>query len=308
MIEKSRLSCSVLICTRNRPQDIMTFLGSLKAQSSKPNELVVVDSSDQPLTEYAPFNEQCRALEHEGITVVYAHTRPGLTYQRNQAVARATSKILYFFDDDVILDRDYIKVMQAIFEANPHYAGGMGNVTNDTYKKPFIDYAIRKIFLLPRLDPSGTFTISGMPLHPYGSPTSAHVEVLGGCNMAYRRAIFARHHFDERLGGYGYMEDVDLSYRVSRYAPLFYNPAATLQHMQSPVSRDKIEANRAMFIRNYSYLFFKNIYPHARWRILPYAWSVMGLFVQLLLVRDAAYARGYARGLAEFYKTRLPSP
>lgn len=303
----TKLSCSALVCTRNRPEDIARFLGSLKTQTSLPHELVVVDSSDQPLAQNTHFNELCRQLEQQQVAIVYAHTRPGLTYQRNQAVARATSKVLYFFDDDVILDPDYLATMQSVFEANPHYAGGMGNVTNDSYKKPLIDYSLRKLFLLPRLDDSGTFTASGMPMHPYGAPSPAHVHVLGGCNMAYRRAIFARHHFDERLGGYGYMEDVDLSYRVSRYAPLFYNPCATLKHMNSPLSRDKVEANRAMFIRNYSYLFFKNIYPHARWRLLLYYWSVIGLFVQVLMVRDLAFIRGYIRGLREFYKTRLPS-
>lgn len=307
MTLKRSLSCSVLVCTRNRSTDMYTFLASLMVQTVVPEELVIIDSSDQPLQKSERFNELCHAVQQKNIMVIYAHTRPGLTYQRNQAVTRATGKILYFFDDDVILDPHYLERMQAIFEDNPHYAGGMGNVTNDTYEKPLLDYTIRKFFLLPRLDPRGIFTASGMPMHPYGSPTAAHVQVLGGCNMAYRRAIFARHHFDERLGGYGYLEDVDLSYRVSRYAPLFYNPAAMVQHMHSPVSRDKIEANRAMFIRNYSYLFFKNMYPHARWRLLLYCWSITGLFVQLLLIRDAAYVRGYIRGLREFYKTRLPT-
>src|SRR4029078_6364202 len=109
---KNRLSCSVLICTRNRPDDLNIFLASLKTQKTLPNELVIIDSSDQPLNQMHSFNTQCHELQYCNVAVIYAHTRPGLTYQRNQAVSRATGKILYFFDDDVILDPHYITEMQ----------------------------------------------------------------------------------------------------------------------------------------------------------------------------------------------------
>lgn len=307
MEPKRPLTCSVILCTRNRPDDVVTFLASLKHQTTLPNELIVVDSSDRMLQEHESFCRLQNEFKQQGIHVVYVHTRPGLTYQRNQGVAHSTGKILYFFDDDVILAPDCLQEMQQVFADNSRYAGGMCNVTNDTYQMSWFDRALRRLFLLSRHDPRGIFTPSGMPMHPYGSQLFAEVEVLGGCCMAYRRAVFARHHFDERLGRYAYMEDVDLSYRVSRYAPLFYNPKARLQHMQSPLSRDKMEENRAMFIRNYSYLFFKNMYPHARWRIILYWWSILGLFVQFLLIRDLAFLRGYVRGLREFRQTGLPA-
>ena len=119
--------------------------------------------------------------------------------------------------------------------------------------------------------------------------------------MAYRRRVFAKHRFDERLGGYAYMEDCDLSARVSFESRLLFNPEARLFHFHSPASRDAVVKNKAMLMHNYSYLFFKNFYPKNRLKIIAYAWSVAGLFLEALIIRRWDYIRGYANGLRQFY-------
>ena len=40
------MTVSVLVPTRNRPDDLRTFVASLVGQTRKPDELVIVDSSD----------------------------------------------------------------------------------------------------------------------------------------------------------------------------------------------------------------------------------------------------------------------
>ena len=93
------------------------------------------------------------------------------------------------------------------------------------------------------------------------------------------------------------MEDCDFSRRVSYKYPLFFNSSAYLCHYASPVARDAVEKNRAMYIHNYTYLFFKNVYPHNRIKLVCYLWSVLGLFVEALLLRNYQYIQGYVRGL-----------
>jgi len=298
---------SVILCTRNRPDDVARFLPSLRDQVELPHELIVVDSSTTPLHDTAHFVAALQELQARGVRCIYAHTRPGLTYQRNYGISIATGDVFYFFDDDVILEPDYLRAMNMIFANHPHYAGGMGTVTNMAQRRTRLDRAVRRLFLLTRYDARGQFTASGMPTHAYGTMQFGDVETLGGCCMAYRRAVFTQNTFDEQFGGYAYMEDADMAYRVSRTARLFYNPQARLQHLHSPVSRDKREHNRAMFMCNFSYLFFKNIYPNARWRIIPYTWTVLGLFAHACLARDRAFFKGYARGLVLFYRTRRPA-
>lgn len=293
---QQHLTASVIICTRNRPEDLRRCLNSIRAQSLQPEELVIIDGSDQQCSEI-----DSASFKQLFSRVVYKHTQPGLTYQRNVGIENADGDVIYFFDDDVVLERDYLFEMQKIFTTHPEYNGGMGYVTGVPAKKNNLYRAVQTCFLLQKDNASGTFTASGMPTHAYGCSDFTEVEVLGGCCMAYRSTVFKNHRFDERLKRYGYMEDCDFSWRVSRDGKLFYNPAARLAHLQSPLARDKIVDNKAMFINNYTYLFFKNFYPHNRVKIILYMWSVLGLFVQALIFRRFKDMHGYLIGLRRYY-------
>lgn len=291
----SALRNSVIICTRNRLWDIMRALPSLGAQSVLPDELIIVDSSTEPISQNEAYNELVNQLSFP--TYTYVHTSPGLPYQRNIGVAHATGDLVHFFDDDVILARDYLAIMTRIFMSNERYLGGMGSVQNMYgYGDAFLCQLFRSFFLLQRNYARGKFTLSGMPTHAYGTDTFKEVEVLGGCCMSYRGIVFEQHVFDERLSGYAFMEDCDFSYRVSQDGPLFFTPEAKLEHFHSPVAREAQERVAAMTVHNYTYLFFKNFYPRNRLRIIAYYWSLLGLFLEALMRRRWGAARGYLRG------------
>lgn len=297
------ITSSIIICTRNRPNDLRVCLDSIAAQTMLPQELIIVDSSDIPLSEQRTFNECFSSARFPNIALIYTHTKPGLTHQRNVGIMRSTGDVLYFFDDDVKLENSYLDQMNTIFAQHQHYGGGMGAITNISPRASYWQRVLRTIFLLQQDYSSGRFTWSGMPTHAYGQLSFRDVEVLGGCCMAYRREFMIKHRFDEHLTRYAFMEDCDVSRRISLDAPLFYNPYAQLQHFNSPLARDRVVDNRAMYIKNYSYLFFKNFYPRQKLRIIGYVWSVIGLFVEALLVRRADYIRGYMAGLwSYFYK------
>lgn len=292
-----KLTNSVIICTRNRINDLVNALGSIQRQTVSPGELIIVDSSTDPVDTTQEFKHIFNEHNFPCTRLVYKHTEPGLTYQRNRGIELSTGEVLYFFDDDVLLEPSYLAEMQKIFDKQPDVGGGMGTITP---MEPFChnwNITLRKFFLLQRDYSSGKFTFSGMPTHAYGTEHFRMVEVLGGCCMAFRRKALEKHKFDENLRFYGYMEDCDISWRVSREYPLFYNPAARLQHLNSPLNRDKVIENRAMLVRNYTYLFFKNVFPHRRLALLGYCWSIIGLFIEALLLRQTAYIHGYCKGL-----------
>lgn len=296
-----KITSSVIICTRNRFNDLIRMLDSLRQQTIYPDELIIIDSSDKKLIDDSQFLETFNTKRFAQTNLIYKHTKPGLTYQRNIGISCAKKDIIYFFDDDVILDKEYLEQMNQAFINNPHAAGGMGTIRNIPGKNIDIYRLLHSIFLLQRDYASGNFTSSGMPTHAYGTEKFKSVQVLGGCCMAYKTNILKKYQFDETLNGYAYMEDSDMARRISYEAPLFFNPAATLQHFNSPISRDAIVENRAMFIHNYSYLFFKNFYSRNRLKIIPYCWSILGLFVEALLLRNTAYLKGYYRGLKRFF-------
>jgi GT2 family glycosyltransferase len=301
------LSNGVIVCTRNRYTDICTFLCSLQNQTLRPVELVIIDSSDKPLSQDQLFVELCARHEQNGTRMIVEHTRPGTSYQRNVGAMRAHADILHFFDDDVELASDYIEQMTSIFTENPTYGGGMGSVQNLPAPAGYVYRGLRSFFLLQQDRSSGMFTWSGMPTHTYGTHTFKQVEVLGGCCMAFRRSIYMQYMFDENLekmSGYAYMEDCDLSWRVSRNHALFFNPAARLNHYHSPANRDGADKRAALYIHNYSYLFFKNLYPQTKIKIIAYLWSIFGLYLQAVVYRQWNHVRGYTKGLRYFYSNR----
>jgi GT2 family glycosyltransferase len=300
-------SSTVIVCTRNRVHDLITMLASLKKQTVLPNEIIVIDASNEPVLHNQHF-AACWQELHQLACLIYHHTTPGLTAQRNKGVTLASGDILYFFDDDVILTPDYLEQMQRAFQRFPAYGGGMGTIAPCSRYKPWVNI-LRTLFFLQRDYAAGTFTLSGMPTHPYGTTTAKTVEVLGGCCMAFRSSVFKNYQFDEALTGYGYMEDSDFSYRVSRQWSLFFNPSAVLEHRQSPASRDSVADNKAMLIANYTYLFFKNCYPRSRLTALAYMWSVIGLWLEALcIVRNKQWLIGYAKGFkyALYHKAQRP--
>lgn len=299
------ITSTVIIATRNRLNDILVCLESLSQQTEAATEIIVVDSSDVPLNQQAAFNTIFTAEHFPYSVCVYHHTGPGAAYQRNEGAKLATGQVLHFLDDDTKLMPTYIQEMNNVFAQNVQYGGGMGCVLNVGQKVWSLDRLLRCIFLLQRDYASGNFTWSGMPTHVYGTTEFKEIEVLGGCCMSYRAEVFRKYLFDEQLGRYSYMEDCDTSLRVSRTRLLFYHPGAQLYHYHSPASRDSVEDNRAIFIRNYSYLFFKNFYPRNKFKIFAYGWSVIGLFLQALLIRNRAYVRGYIKGLRWYYAKQV---
>lgn len=290
-------------------EDLIKCLHSLAAQTVRANEIIIIDSSTTPLSEQELFTKSFNKQIFEESKLIYEHTQPGLTYQRNCGINRAHSEIIYFFDDDVVLEKKYLEKMQEIFETHPQFVGGMGTITNLEPYRFTLTRIFRKFFMLQRCYDSGKFTLSGMPTHPYGTDEFKKVKVLGGCCMAFRATVFKKYRFDENLRYYGYMEDADFSQRVSKKHQLFFNPAARLEHHESPENRVTLIDNRAMLMANYSYLFFKNVYPYHKWKILLYCWTVLGLFFEaLFIMRNKNYLKGYSRGLLFSIKNEFKIP
>ena len=302
------LHTSVIICTRNRPQEVASILTSLKLQTVQPTEILIIDSSSVQTILNPCVAHLWSSFYFPHSQLIYHHTQAGLTYQRNEGVTLSSGEIMYFFDDDVVLTKTYLERMNLVFLENPEYLGGMGTILPLSSYKPWVNIA-RALFFLQRNYSHGNFTISGMPTHAYGGKELKKVEALGGCCMAFRSSVFKHCSFDQALRLYGYMEDCDFSYRISRVGPLFFNPLAQLEHRQSPFNRDSIVDNKAMFIANYTYLFFKNFYPQNRLKVCAYMWSIIGLLLEaIIIVRDTRWIQGYIKGLLHAIKCKAQRP
>lgn len=106
----------------------MRCLKSLIAQSFPPDEVIIVDASDTE-DAYLKINEEFP----KDSRFKYLHTKPALTYQRNVGVGNSSGDIIFFFDDDTVLDKDFIKEITKVFESDPEekIGGVMGNNVNE---------------------------------------------------------------------------------------------------------------------------------------------------------------------------------
>jgi len=101
--------CSLVICTRDRPEELERCLNSLGTQSHRPDEVIVVDN--------APTDERTwHVAQMAGATYV-REDRPGLDVARN-AGARATQHaIIAYTDDDVVLHPRWLERLASAFDA-----------------------------------------------------------------------------------------------------------------------------------------------------------------------------------------------
>jgi GT2 family glycosyltransferase len=286
---REKLTISIVIPTKDRPQDIIRCIGSILIQALLPDEIIIVDASDGQ-----KLKSRIGAFKSGKINFIYIHTRPGLTYQRNVGIATSSGDIIIFLDDDVILDKEYIQNIMKVFEND--LKKNVGGVTgNNMFKKPqspfrhLIGHCYRTAFLLS-IYSNGKFRLSGHPTFVHEKVKKVlPIECLAGCNMAFRREIFEEFQFDKNLHGYAYMEDCDIAYRVSQKYKNMYTPFAKLVHNVSPISRDKEYARMKMEIENHHYLFKKNFPQDLKYRF-AFWWSVAGLFVRqacdLIMMRE----------------------
>lgn len=297
------LTISVIICTKNRFDDFKETIESLTDQHRLTDELVVVDSSD---------NENvCHYLESIEVPCEYRylHTAPGLTYQRNIGVKNSNGDLIFFFDDDVELNPNYIGLVEKVFEEDAsHLIGAVGGRISNSLnpgKVTFLFWLKRKFFntlryIFMQSDfGSGMFRYSGMPTHPHLLQDSRYIECLSGCCMAFRREVFRSAQFDEKLSGYGLMEDADISKQVLDAGyKIYFEAFAILTHKVSPQDRLKIGQLAEMAVINYAYLFQKNKHQQLM-RKLAYYWALLGLF--LLHGHSSLGRRGVINGIKRIF-------
>lgn len=295
---------SVIISTKNRAQDVIRCLESICIQTMLPNEIIIVDSSDtdQLKAELSAFHV---------LTIKYVRSKAGLTLQRNIGIRASSGDIIIFLDDDVTLDKDYIKKIMHVFEScRVRPIGGVtGEIVNTGKKKTmaqeiygFIDEVFAAFFFLVRSG-DGKFQLSGFPtiLRRGSKGKIKNIEFLYGCNMAFTRDVISRFEFDENLCGYAWGEDDDVAYRVSREYRNIYTPFARIVlNSVSPSTGGGNYAVMKMAMENHHYLFKKNLPQDLRHRAAFY-WSVVGLFaretITTLIKQDSNGLRGLLSGM-----------
>ncbi len=221
-------SLTVAICTRDRAERLGRLLASLdrvRATSPFPSvEIVVVDNAP-------PDDSTEKAVEAFADVRYEREPKAGLDFARNAALHAAKGDLVAYLDDDVVVDRNWLRGLAGACRDAPDAGGFTGLVLPfrlDTEAQVLFERHggfgrgfARREFRGARFD---------NPLHPVGAG------ILGaGCNMAFRRSLLMElGGFDEALdtgaplpgGG-----DLDMFYRVLRSGrTMVYEPEYAVRH------------------------------------------------------------------------------
>jgi len=306
----------LIVCTYRRPLAVRRLVDSLNGQIAPPEEVLVIDGSEDTSTETAVREMETLAL------VRYFRVPPedrGLTRQRNYGVARARSGIVAFLDDDTIPEPGYFEEIRACFRRHPD-AGGVGGYIAgprwwrvDPGGKPSVgvfrcgdwerreDYRwrLRKLLRLDSDSPPGWMPHFGHGRSVTFLPPDGNdypVEFMFGGASAWRREILDRHKFSTYFEGYGLYEDLSFSLQVSRTVPLYVCTAARLAHRHDEGGRPNSFLYGRMVVRNGWYV-WRQRWPHPS---VPdrLRWWAITLLLTLCRFVDARQG-GLRRGVGE---------
>jgi len=106
------MQISVAIPTRNRLADLKECLDTLRVQTHPPDELIIVDNStNDEIEQYIKDWKGSAKFK----CIYIKQTWGSIPSLRNTAIDNSNGDVVFFFDDDVVLDRDYIRTVTEIF-------------------------------------------------------------------------------------------------------------------------------------------------------------------------------------------------
>lgn len=225
---------TVVIATKDRPDDLARCLDSILAARPRPAHVIVVDNA--PSDGRTQDLVARRAAAGEPVQHVLEPT-PGLGRAHNAALPWVTTDLVAFTDDDVLVDPGWVGAIEAAFAAGPRVAcvtGLIAPVELRTREQWWVERSsgfakgfVQRVRSLERTDDEG-------PLFPFDAGT------LGsGANMAFTTSFLrAEGGFDPALGtGTRSLggDDLEALHRVVASGhDLVYEPSAIVFHRHRP--------------------------------------------------------------------------
>ncbi|MGB9743308.1 MAG: glycosyltransferase family 2 protein [Minisyncoccales bacterium] len=276
------IQLSVIVPTYNREKDLEECLSSILNQTFQPNEIIIVDNSNNNETEKM-IETKKEIFKKRGIPIKYIKNprENSLTLARNIGVKNSFGEIILFLDDDVILNKNYIEEILKIYKKYPDALGVQGYILRRNISK--IKNFINRIFYFSYYKKNICRILPSMEaIHPSSLSTVINCEWLSGANHSFKREVYEKfnYNYDENLKKYSEGEDLDFSYRIFKKFPnrLYITPHSKLVHKESQAGR--ILGKELIYMKEVYglYLFYKIIDQNIKNKLI-YLWSRVGKLI-----------------------------
>lgn len=272
---------SIVIPTRDRPEDLSELLNSIATQDKAPLEIIIVDdsssgSSRSIVTSFSKiFNSINCVLKY------VKGTSEGLPSARNLGIAASEGDAVFFLDDDTILYPNIISCIENFFLKHPEALGVQTEIVSlngqNGNELPVLTKTLYKAMMLGYYDLNKMLVRrSGSSVFPSVVTKVIPAQRLSGCCCCYRRVVFKDHKFDTKLKLWGFMEDLDFSYRVYKNNPhsLYVIPYSKIIHKTSKKARMPNRNIIFMTTTYWVYIFFKDIFDASVINLLAFLWGL----------------------------------
>jgi glycosyltransferase involved in cell wall biosynthesis len=233
--EISLIPVSAVIATANRKKVLEETLLSLLDQNLYPDEILIIDASDDTETE-----SLCAIINDTYPFSVKYHKAPakGAATQRNHGVSLAQNRYIFFFDDDVIFYPNCIEKLWLGIQ-DKSVGGVNALIVNQQYHKPsiFSEFFYRTLNGKKEVSYAGKCFGPAFNLLPECATNAVEfveVEWLNTTCTLYKKEALPEPVFSTHFTGYSFMEDLALSLTVAKSWKLLNAPSAQIFHNSQP--------------------------------------------------------------------------
>lgn len=288
---------SVIIPTKNRPKDLLAAIKSIVDQNRIPDQIVVIDQSEGDESETL-IMEQIEFPSNIELSYIRDTNIKGLVEAKAKSLEYAKGDLICFFEDDIVLESNYLIEIEKTFNQNSQILGCSGVITNATsgsWLYRFF-YRLTHVGMFKDERPDIFFRLSEQ------RGVLICTNAINGGLSAWRREIFSKVSFDY-FNKFHMMEDFEFSCRANKIFPdsLYINSDARLEHNFSPINRNnKIKATQRK-IFEYLVFFKKNKENYADYFSLILLMS--GVFFQAIsqsiIELKLSYLKAFFIGIKE---------
>jgi glycosyltransferase involved in cell wall biosynthesis len=228
----TNIPVSAVIATANRAAVFNKTLISLFSQSVVPQQIIVVDASDNDETYL-----QCKQ-NYPTIEWIKAKIK-GAATQRNEGLELVQTDFVFFLDDDILFEADCMQNLWTAINSADDIGGVNAMITNQQYHTPGkVTRFMYQLMHGKKLDSYAGKCIGPawnlLPEDKETLPEIVPVEWLNTTCTIYRKAALPRPVFSSHFTGYSLMEDVCLSLEVAKNWKLFNARTARIFHDSQP--------------------------------------------------------------------------
>ncbi len=267
-MEKPTVSINIL--TKNRIMEFYGLLVSLRNQTYKNWNLVVIDESSPPVIQHKTVLDLMTRMKLEGHFVKYIHHNVSwmnIGKCRNEAIQHSPDELICRIDDDSICEKDYLEKLVKHITSKEDIGAVSGIVpvlgAPEMIKEP------PKIFNKVTFDKEGKVSIADDGGHFY-DPKVLPAQHLRSSFMFKKSVAMKAGLHPLEYGPTGYREETDFSLRIA-YAgyKMLVDTGAICWHVQCPSGGGRVtdaakraEMNENHFIRKFKRLFKQKGNPY----------------------------------------------